>query len=135
MADERSYRILERHLAAAESAIADASSADSRETNGSRDETSQSLTIFDSLDMSKTAGKGKNGKKLKKLQARLGELGRKAREQGQSTVLVFEGPDAAGKGGAIRRTVWSLDARTYRIYQFAAPTDVERQYHYLWGSS
>ena len=123
---------LERHLALFESAPGDAGFADPRETNGSRDETPHSLTIFDNLDMSKTLPKGKNGRKLKKLQARLGELGRKAREQGQSTVLVFEGPDAAGKGGAIRRTVWSLDARAYRIYQFAAPTDVERQHHYLW---
>jgi polyphosphate kinase 2 (PPK2 family) len=47
-------------------------------------------------------------------------------------VLVFEGPDAAGKGGAIRRTVWGLDARTYRVHQFAAPTEEERAQHYLW---
>ena len=71
-------------------------------------------------------------KKLKKRQARLGELGRKAFEKGISTVLVFEGPDASGKGGAIRRTVWSLDARTYRVHQFAAPTDEEQAHHYLW---
>ena len=47
-------------------------------------------------------------------------------------MLVFEGPDASGKGGAIRRAVWSLDARTTRVYQFAAPTDEEAAHHYLW---
>ena len=65
-------------------------------------------------------------------EARLGELGRKAYNHGQSTVLVFEGPDASGKGGAIRRTVWSLDARCTRVHQFAAPTDEEKAHHYLW---
>ena len=39
-----------------------------------------------------------------------------ALEKEQSTVLVFEGPDASGKGGAIRRAIWSLDARTSRVY-------------------
>jgi polyphosphate:AMP phosphotransferase len=93
---------------------------------------SRPLTIFDNLDLTADVKNGEYRKRKKKLQAKLGELGRKANEQGQSTVLVFEGPDAAGKGGSIRRTVWSLDARTYRIYQFAAPTDIERAHHYLW---
>jgi len=90
------------------------------------------LTIFDNLDMAQRIDNGNYRKALKEQQARLGELGRRAHESGHSTVLVFEGPDAAGKGGAIRRTVWSLDARTYRVYQFAAPTDIERAHHYLW---
>jgi polyphosphate kinase 2 (PPK2 family) len=45
---------------------------------------------------------------------------------------VFEGQDAAGKGGAIRRITWALDARTYRVIPIAAPTDEERAHHYLW---
>jgi len=95
-------------------------------------QTHHPTTVFDTLDLSATVAKRDYKKKLQKWQARLGELGRKAYEQGQSTVLVFEGPDASGKGGAIRRTVWSLDARTYRVHQFAAPTDEERAHHYLW---
>ena len=89
-------------------------------------------TVFDTLDLSLSVPKSDYKKKIKTGQARLGELGRKAQAEGQSTVLVFEGPDASGKGGAIRRTVWSLDARTYRVYQFAAPTEEERAHHYLW---
>jgi polyphosphate kinase 2 (PPK2 family) len=47
-------------------------------------------------------------------------------------LLVFEGPDAAGKGGAIRRLTQSLDARHFRIVPVSAPTEEERSYHYLW---
>jgi polyphosphate:AMP phosphotransferase len=120
---------LERHLAMHKTSLA---SAVPEPHTPEPEEPLRALTIFDNLDLSATVPNTKYRKKKKKLQAQLGELGRKAHDQGQSTVLVFEGPDAAGKGGAIRRTVWSLDARTYRIHQFAAPTDVERSYHYLW---
>ena len=89
-------------------------------------------TVFDALDQSLSVAKRTYKKTLKKQQSRLGELGRKAYNHGQSTVLVFEGPDASGKGGAIRRTVWSLDARCTRVHQFAAPTEEEHAHHYLW---
>jgi polyphosphate kinase 2 (PPK2 family) len=46
--------------------------------------------------------------------------------------MVFEGWDAAGKGGAIRRITGSLDARDYQVIPIAAPTDEERAHHYLW---
>ncbi len=89
-------------------------------------------TVFDRLDQELSVPRAEYRKKIKKAQARLGELGRKSFDQGVSTVLVFEGPDASGKGGAIRRTVWGLDARKARVHQFAAPTDEERAHHYLW---
>ena len=89
-------------------------------------------TVFDSLDLSLTVARRDYKKKMREYQAQLGDLGRKAFDKGMTTVLVFEGPDASGKGGAIRRTIWSLDARTSRVHQFAAPTDEERAHHYLW---
>jgi polyphosphate:AMP phosphotransferase len=49
-----------------------------------------------------------------------------------STVLVFEGHDAAGKGGAIRRLVKGIDARLVRVHRTAAPSDEEAAHHYLW---
>ena len=49
-----------------------------------------------------------------------------------STVLVFEGWDAAGKGSAIKRVTGAIDARLYRIVCVGAPTDEENQFHYLW---
>ena len=65
-------------------------------------------------------------------QIRLHDLQHRAREAGLSTVIVFEGWDAAGKGGAIRRLTFALNARDYRIVPIAAPTDEERAHHYLW---
>lgn len=50
----------------------------------------------------------------------------------KSIVLVFEGADAAGKGGAIRRLIRCLDARLYRVIQISAPTKHEISRHYLW---
>ena len=63
---------------------------------------------------------------------RLYKLAWKAWEQRRSTVLVFEGWDAAGKGGAIRRVTAGLDGRLYRVISSAAPTDEELAQHYLW---
>jgi polyphosphate kinase 2 (PPK2 family) len=94
--------------------------------------TTKQTTVFDRLDQTLQVPRRDYKKQIKKAQARLGDLGRKAYENGQTTVLVFEGPDASGKGGAIRRTVWSLDARNTRVHQFAAPTEEERAHHYLW---
>ena len=50
----------------------------------------------------------------------------------RSVVFVFEGWDAAGKGGAIRRLVSAIDARDYRVVPIAKPTDEEKAHHYLW---
>jgi polyphosphate kinase 2 (PPK2 family) len=49
-----------------------------------------------------------------------------------SVAILFEGPDAAGKGGAIRRITGALDARQYKGIPIAAPTDEERAQPYLW---
>jgi polyphosphate:AMP phosphotransferase len=89
------------------------------------------MSILSSLDMEKKAPK-KADEEIEKLQGRLNQLQRRARAAGVSTILVFEGWDAAGKGGAIRRVTAALDARDYRVIPIAAPTDEERAQHYLW---
>ncbi|SCA57352.1 UDP-galactose-lipid carrier transferase [Candidatus Terasakiella magnetica] len=89
-------------------------------------------TVLSSLDMSQKAEKAAYKTELKALQGRLNMLSRKASERGVSTVLVFEGSDAAGKGGNIRRITTALDARSYKVLPFAAPNDDERAHHYLW---
>jgi polyphosphate kinase 2 (PPK2 family) len=71
-------------------------------------------------------------KRFHALQRRIYEAHRKAREIGLSTVLAFEGWDAAGKGGAIRRLSYALNARNYKIIPISAPTDEEKAHHYLW---
>ncbi|CAM3044659.1 Polyphosphate kinase-2-related domain-containing protein [Rariglobus hedericola] len=47
-------------------------------------------------------------------------------------MFVFEGWDAAGKGGAIRRLTSAIDAQDYRVIPVAKPTDEEKSHHYLW---
>ena len=71
-------------------------------------------------------------KELPKWQARLAELMRDPRFKGRSLLCAFEGADAAGKGGAIRRIGAALDARQYQVIPVAAPTEEERAQPYLW---
>ncbi len=72
-------------------------------------------------------------KRLDDAQGRLARLSRRLlQEEGRSMVLVFEGWDAAGKGGAIRRLLPGLDARWVDVRTFGAPTKVEAKYPYLW---
>lgn len=89
-------------------------------------------TILDRVDLSKSIETSEYRKKLDKQQKRLQELSWQARNQNRSVVSVFEGWDAGGKGGAIRRITAAIDARLYRVISVAAPTDEEKNHHYLW---
>ncbi len=51
---------------------------------------------------------------------------------GPGLLVVIEGPDAAGKGGAIKTIVGSLDPRHYSVVNYAAPTAAEKSHHFLW---
>jgi polyphosphate kinase 2 (PPK2 family) len=66
------------------------------------------------------------------LQGKLHRLTWAAHQKKRSSVFVFEGWDAAGKGGCIRRITQAMDARLYQVISTAAPTDEERAHHYLW---
>ncbi len=90
------------------------------------------VTVLSHLDMSKALAKDDYEAQLKLYQARLNQLQRSARDRKVSTLLVFEGWDAAGKGGSIRRITAALDARDYQVIQIAAPTDEEAAHNYLW---
>jgi polyphosphate kinase 2 (PPK2 family) len=82
--------------------------------------------------MKLSVGKQAYDQQLNKYQGELNLLHRQALKSGVSTLVVFEGWDAAGKGGSIRRCTAALDARHYEVIPFAAPTDEERAHHYLW---
>jgi polyphosphate:AMP phosphotransferase len=69
---------------------------------------------------------------LGKQQGRLSELARDPRFKEHSLVVAFEGADAAGKGGAIRRITAALDARQFQVIPVAAPTEEERAQPHLW---
>jgi AMP-polyphosphate phosphotransferase len=66
------------------------------------------------------------------LQRRISELTTAKAFERRALALVFEGNDAAGKGGAIRRVRAALDPRRFRVFGTAAPTDEERARPYLW---
>lgn len=84
------------------------------------------------LELSQHYDKATYRHELNHWQGRLNHYSRLAAERGLSTVLVFEGMDAAGKGGVIRRITAALEARHYQALPFAAPTEEERAHHYLW---
>ncbi|RMO56869.1 hypothetical protein ALQ39_03153, partial [Pseudomonas amygdali pv. eriobotryae] len=90
------------------------------------------LTLLDSLDLSLHLSKDDYQQQLITEQARLSGNMRDKRMKSHALVAVFEGNDAAGKGGAIRRVAAALDPRQYAIVPIAAPTQDERAQPYLW---
>jgi polyphosphate:AMP phosphotransferase len=90
------------------------------------------VTVLSKLDLSKKLTKNRYRELLELHQGRLNRLQRQARANDISTVMVFEGWDASGKGGAIRRVNAALDSRSVRVHQIAAPSDEELAHHYLW---
>ncbi len=91
-----------------------------------------SLNVFETLDLSQRIEKSEYELELERLQGRLNLLTRHKAFRERSVVLAFEGSDAAGKGGTIRRVTGALDARIYRVISIAAPTDEEKAQPYLW---
>ncbi len=90
------------------------------------------VTILSQLDMEQKQDEHDYRQRLEQLQGRLDQLSRQAKELGVSTIIVFEGWDAAGKGGAIRRIIPGLDARLSQVIPIGAPTAEENKFHYLW---
>lgn len=90
------------------------------------------VTILDTIDLRLKLDSATYKQQLASLQPVLNQLAWQAYQQKRSCVLVFEGMDAGGKGGTIRRFTRAVDARLYRTIQVAAPTDEERAHHYLW---
>ena len=88
--------------------------------------------VLTALDLSLQLEKQTYKEQLAKYQNRLNKLLSRKKSRKRSLVLVFEGNDAAGKGGAIRRVMQFMDPRRYRVNQFAAPTDEEKAQPYLW---
>jgi AMP-polyphosphate phosphotransferase len=90
------------------------------------------LNVLKSLDLTQKVEKEPYKDELEKLQRKLALLTLDPRFKEISVVAAFEGADAAGKGGAIRRITSALDARLYHLHPIAAPTEEERDQPYLW---
>ena len=91
-----------------------------------------SLDVLTALDLAQKLDKKRYETELAKWQGRLSELVRHPEFKRHSLILAFEGSDAAGKGGSIRRVTAAIDARQYQIVPVAAPTEEERAQPYLW---
>ncbi len=90
------------------------------------------VNLLNTKDYSKALDKKTYNKQLEHYQGRLNKLCRSKKFKNHSVVVVFEGNDAAGKGGAIRRVIGAMDSRIYNIVPIAAPTDEEKAQPYLW---
>ncbi len=88
--------------------------------------------LLNALDFTAALSKKVYEEKLEKYQGRLNLLTRDPKFAGRSLIVVFEGADAAGKGGSIRRITGALDARHYNVIPVAAPNEEERAQPYLW---
>ena len=93
---------------------------------------SGSSTPLAKADLSRTVKKEKYKEKLKEYQKRLALLQSELYREKIPVVLGFEGWDAAGKGGAIKRLTECMDPRGYEVIPTSAPNDYEKAHHYLW---
>jgi AMP-polyphosphate phosphotransferase len=89
-------------------------------------------TALDHVDLSLSLTAEEYADRLKEAQTRLRELEHQIYRRRMPVVIAYEGWDAAGKGGNIRRLTQNLDPRGYGVVPIAAPNDIEKAHHYLW---
>lgn len=88
--------------------------------------------VLQGVDLSKSLEKEEYKERLKELQEKLSMLHNEMYVKRIPVILAFEGWDAGGKGGAIKRVTECLDPRGYEVIPIASPNDIERKHHYLW---
>src|SRR5262249_59157036 len=99
---------------------------------------SSPMGALDDLDLSLRLSREEEEERLQRAWPRLSQLRLTlggligGGELGPPVCVVFEGADASGKGGAIKRLVAQLDPRHVRVVQFAAPPYHEKRHHFLW---
>lgn len=89
-------------------------------------------SVLSKADLTLAYGKEEYEKRLKKLQKKIEKLHGEVYRRRIPVVIGFEGWDAGGKGGAIKRLTEKMDPRGYVVNPTAAPTEVEKAHHYLW---
>lgn len=88
--------------------------------------------MLETLDLTQTLDRKTYVRELTRRQIQLRELGYQVYVQKRPVILVFEGWDAAGKGGAIKRITEKLDPRGYTVYPISAPQGEDKTRHYLY---
>jgi polyphosphate:AMP phosphotransferase len=89
-------------------------------------------SMLDHVDLSKKLDRAEYERRLDPLQKELRDLGLECYRRRIPTVVVYEGWDAAGKGGNIKRLTQEIDPRGYEVVPIAAPDTIEKSKHYLW---
>jgi len=88
--------------------------------------------LLETIDLSQKLTREEYNERLRPLQVRFAELAYSLYEARRSLLVCYEGWDAAGKGGNIRRVTELIDPRGYEVFAIAAPTGDEREHHWLW---
>lgn len=88
--------------------------------------------ILNSIDLNKRLAENDYKQKLKLCQGIIKELQYKTYRKKLPIIVVFEGWDAAGKGGNIKRFTEEMDPRAYEVIPVSAPDGIEKNHHYLW---
>jgi polyphosphate kinase 2 (PPK2 family) len=136
--EKRIYRNYDRVMSVAEHVVRETSTGDAPAPGGAAHGPvapapgDEPRSVLDGLDLSRSIPWQHYRERLERWQAELNRLSRRARKRGVASVLVFEGWDAAGKGGVIRRLSAALDPRDLHVVPIAAPTEEEKAHHYLW---
>lgn len=92
----------------------------------------EGIASIKDLDLSKSIEKDEYDIEIEKLQEKVSNLAYELYTREIPTVIVFEGIDAAGKGGSISRLLKEIDPRIYSVNPTSAPSDLEKKHHYLW---
>ncbi len=87
---------------------------------------------LDAVDLSAQVGGDEYDERIVELQEKAFALQIEGFQQGRRTVVAFEGWDAAGKGGCIKRLTALMDPRGYKVWPIAAPRDEDARHHWLW---
>jgi polyphosphate kinase 2 (PPK2 family) len=91
-----------------------------------------STSVLDKVDLSLELTEEEYQTKIKNCQQRIREIEHEVYKRRLPVIILYEGWDAAGKGGNIRRMTEEMDPRGYEVVPFAAPNEVELAHHYLW---
>lgn len=103
-----------------------------KEIDGRFDNADWNESVLKRTDLSKKLDRKEYDRRLSELQKKLRLLHGELYARRIPVVLAFEGWDAGGKGGAIKRLTRALDPRGYTVNPTSSPNDIERAHHYLW---
>jgi polyphosphate kinase 2 (PPK2 family) len=121
-----------RSASALSTATAEGNGGDGAGTPAEGEPIARKSTLLERLDTTVTLPREEYDEILRPLQAELRRLQRRVREEEVPVLIVYEGWDASGKGGNIKRLTRFLDPRGYSVTAYAAPTSEEKRHHYLW---